>query len=451
MTVRLSAASGRAVTVHFATANGTATAGSDYTAASGTLTIPAGSTSGTINVTINGDTTVEPNETFFVNLSSPTNATIAVAQGTGTILNDDPNPLLFINDVSLTEGNSGTKIAAFTVTLSAASPSSVTVHYATADNTATAGSDYVATSGTLTIPAGSTTGTINVTIKGDTTVEPDETFFVNLTSPTNATIGDGQGLGKIRNDDTTISIGNVSVTEGNSGTTNANFTVTLSAAASVPVTVHYATADGTATAGSDYLATSGTLTIPAGSTTGTISVPVAGDKLNEANETFTVTLSSSTNAVIATATGTGTILDDDSVPSLSINDVTLTEGNSGTKTATFTVTLSVVSGRAVTVHFATANGTATAGSDYTAASGTLTIPAGSTTGTINVTINGDRVVEPDETFFVNLSSPVNATIADSQGQGSILNDDPPASLPASPGPRSPRPSSRQPSWPHQQR
>ena len=137
----------------------------------------------------------------------------------------------------------------------------------------------MATSGTLTFAAGTTTGTITVPVNGDTTVEPDETFFVNLSSPTNATIGDGQGLGTILNDDTTISIGNVSVTEGNSGTTNVNFTVTLSAAASVPVTVNYATADGTATAGSDYMATSGTLTFAAGSTTGTISVPVTGDTL----------------------------------------------------------------------------------------------------------------------------------------------------------------------------
>ena len=326
--VTLSSPSDQTVTVHYATANGTAIAGSDYTATSGTLTIPAGSTTGTISVPVVGDRTDEPGETFFVNLSNATYATITDSQGGGTILNDDPHPGIAIGNVSITEGNSGTKNAAFTVTLSAASGRTTKVNYATADNTATAGSDYTATSGTLTIPAGSTTGTINVTIKGDTTVEPDETFFVNLTTPINVVITDSQGLGKIRNDDTTISIGNVSVTEGNSGTTNANFTVTLSAAASVPVTVHYATADGTATAGSDYLAASGTLTIPAGSTTGTISVPVAGDKLNEANETFTVTLSSSTNAVIATATGTGTILDDDPVPSLSINNVSIAEGNS---------------------------------------------------------------------------------------------------------------------------
>ena len=222
-------------------------------------------------------------------------------------------------------------------------------------------------------------------------------------------------MGKILNDDTAVSIGNVSVTEGNSGTINANFKVSLSAAAPFPVTVRYATADGTATAGSDYVSTSGTLTIPAGSTSGTVAVPVVGDTLNEANETFTVKLSSPTNAIVATATGTGTILNDDPVPTLSIGNVSLTEGNSGTKTATFTVALSAVSGQKVTVHFATANGTATAGSDYASNSGTLTFNPGSTKVTIAITIYGDRIVEPNETFFVNLSSPVNATLTNSHG------------------------------------
>ena len=404
--------------------NGTATAGTDYVSTSGTLTIPAGSTSGTVAVLIKGDTTDEPNETYFVNLSNATYATITGSQGVGTIVNDDPHPGIAIGNVSITEGNSGTKNASFTVTLSAASGRTIKVNYATANGTATAGSDYVSTSGTLTIPAGSTSGTIAVPIKGDTTVEPDETFFVNLTSPINVYITGSQGVGKILNDDTAVSIGNVSVTEGNSGTINANFKVSLSAAAPFPVTVRYATADGTATAGSDYVWTSGTLTIPAGSTSGTVAVPVVGDTLNEANETFTVKLSSPTNAIVATATGTGTILNDDPVPTLSIGNVSLPEGNSGTTNAVFTVKLSAASGRAVTVHYATADGTATAGSDYTAKSGTLTIPAGSTSGTIAVPVIGDTIVEPNETFFVNLSSPTNATIAVAKGTGTILNDDP---------------------------
>ena len=177
---------------------------------------------------------------------------IADSQGTGTIMNDDPD--LKINDVRINEGNSGTSMATFTVSLTSASTSDVSVHYATADGTATAGSDYTATSGTVTIPAGSTSAHVQVPILGDTAVEPDETFFVNLTNPVNGSITDGQGQGTILNDDNTISVSDVTLAEGNSGTTAFNFIVSLSAAASFPITVNYATANGTATAGSDYTA-----------------------------------------------------------------------------------------------------------------------------------------------------------------------------------------------------
>src|SRR5205085_350627 len=130
----------------------------------------------------------------------------------------------------ITEGNTGTKAATFTVTLSAASSQSVTVAYTTADGSATAGSDYLAASGTLTIPAGQTSGTITVLVNGDRLAEPTETFVVNLSAPTNATIADGQGIGTILDDEPRISINDVTVTEGNTGTVNATFTVSLSVA-----------------------------------------------------------------------------------------------------------------------------------------------------------------------------------------------------------------------------
>jgi hypothetical protein len=149
---------------------------------------------------VNGDTTVEPDETFVVNLSSPSGATIADSQGQGTIVNDD-FPQVSIDDVSVTEGNAGTKSATFTVTLSAASASTVTVDWATADVTASAASDYEGASGTLTFSAGTTSLPLPVTVKGDTAVEPDETFVVNLSSPSGVTIADGQGQGTILNDD----------------------------------------------------------------------------------------------------------------------------------------------------------------------------------------------------------------------------------------------------------
>ncbi len=435
-TVSLSTGSSQTVTVNYATANGTAQAGSDYVAASGSVTFSPGSVQRTINVTVNGDTVVEPNETFSVNLSAPTNATLADGQGVGTITNDDTAslPTLSINDVTVTEGNSGTVTAQFTVSLSAPSTQTVSVNYATANGTAQAGSDYVAASGSATFSPGSVQQAINVTVNGDTVVEPNETFSVNLSAPTNATLADGQGVGTITNDDTaslpTLSINDVTVTEGNSGTVTAQFTVSLSAPSTQTVSVNYATANGTAQAGSDYVAASGSATFSPGSVQQAINVTVNGDTVVEPNETFSVNLSAPTNATLADGQGVGTITNDDtaSLPTLSINDVTVTEGNSGTVTAQFTVSLSAPSTQTVSVNYATANGTAQAGSDYVAASGSVTFSPGSVQQAINVTVNGDTVVEPNETFSVNLSAPTNATLADGQGVGTITNDDT-ASLP----------------------
>src|SRR5262249_21919179 len=183
-TVTLSPASSQNVTVNYATAAGSATSGVDFTATSGTLTFAAGATSQSIVVPVIGDTVSEPNETFVVNLSNATNATISRTQGVGTIIDDDtsvPVPTLSINDVSVPEGDSGTSNATFTVSLSAASTQTVTVNYATAAGTATSGSDFTAVSGTLTFAAGTTTRSIQVPIVGDTRPEANETFTVNLT------------------------------------------------------------------------------------------------------------------------------------------------------------------------------------------------------------------------------------------------------------------------------
>jgi len=434
-TITLSAVSGTTVTVNYATSDGTASAASDYVAVPSTpLTFAPGEKTKTVSITINGDTTAEANETLNVNLSSPTNATLAKASGVGTIGNDDgvTVPTLSINDVSVTEGNSGTKVMTFTVTASVASTGTMTAAYATADGTATASSDYVSTSGVVTFSAGETSKTISVTINGDAQYETDETFTVTLSSPTGAALAKSTGTGTITNDDAqpTLSISNASVTEGASGLRAMTFTVSLSAAAGVPVTVNYATADGTATAGGssssgggDYATTSGTLNFAPGVVSQSISVIVGGDTLNEADEIFTVTLSAPTNATIATPTGTGTIVNDDAMPTLRVGDASGAEGNSGTTTLTFPVTLSAPSGRTVTIAYATSNGTASAGSDYVAASGTITFAAGQTVQAVSVQINGDTAAETNENFTVTLSSPTNATILDGTGQGTIFNDD----------------------------
>lgn len=224
----------------------------------------------------------------------------------------------------------------------------------------------------------------------------------------------------------TLSIGSASVTEGNSGTVSANFTVTLSAASANSVTVNYSTADGTATiAGSDYAAASGTLTFAPGETSKTISVLVNGDKLVESNEQFYVNLAGASNANIATSQGTGTILNDDAAPlTVGIANASVIEGNSGTANATFTISLSAAATQNVTVSYATSDGNAVSGSDYLAATGSVTFFPGETSKTVVIKVNGDTLVESNETFFVTISNPVNVNLGSSvKATGTIQNDD----------------------------
>src|SRR5262249_21978695 len=210
------------ITVDFATADGTATvADGDYQAASGTLVFAPGQTSKTVTVLVNGDTTNETNESFFLNISNPSNALIADGRGVGTVENDDGVPGIPINDVSVTEGDTGEVSAVFTVRLSAASGQTVTVDFATAAGTAAEGADYAAASGTLTFAPGETSRAVTVTVHGDTLSELDETFFLNLTGAANAFIADPRGVGTIADDDPlpTVSIGDVSAPEGSADTT----------------------------------------------------------------------------------------------------------------------------------------------------------------------------------------------------------------------------------------
>ena len=234
--------------------------------------------------------------------------------------------------------------------------------------------------------------------------------------------------------DPQLSVSDVTVTEGNSGTTDASFTVTLSAPAASDVTVGYSTAPGTASTPSDFTSVSGTLTFLAGETSKTVNVPVIGDTTYEPDEDFFLNLGSATNADIADGAGQGTILNDDSEPTISIDDVIQSEGNGGTTSFVFTVTLSNPSWETIMVDFATADWSATAGSDYAASSGTLTFLPGETSETITITVYGDATPEAasvpidwpypsGEGFYLNLSAPTNSTLLDAQGLGWIVNDD----------------------------
>jgi chitinase len=411
--------------VHYATADGSATAGSDYTTTTGTASLQnGGCRCATVNVPVLGDTMTEGTETFTVNLSSPTNATIGDAQGIATIFDNEGPPSFVVSDATDAEA-AGT--LSFSVLLTNANGSSVSVDDTTADGTAVAGSDYTSKSGTLTFTPGQTSKTVSVSITDDALAEDDETFTLNLSNATGGLlIADAQAVGTIQNDDAdpTVSVAAGSVVEGDAGTTTLSLPVTLSGPSGREVDVDYATSDGTATAGSDYTATSGTLVFNADDVSKQIDVTVSGDFADEGDETITVTLSAPFNADLATDVATGTITNDDGGPKLSVSVAGVVEGNAGTTPLGFTVTLTPTSLTDVTVDYTTANGTAIAGSDYVATSGTLTIPAGQASAAITVDVNGDTDVEPNETLTLSLSSPIGAKIVPpTTANGTITNDD----------------------------
>jgi len=358
----------------------------------------------------------------------PVNATFAKSQGIGTIIDDDPLPTISIGDITVAEPASGSATATFIVSLSSPSGQPVSMSYATADNSpaagsATAGQDYQAQSGQIVFDPllHETTKQITVLINSDQLVEQNETFFVNLTNPVGATFGDNQAIGTITSTAgvPTVSIAGTTVTEGLNA--NAAFTVQLSSAATQsPITVNFVVSGVTAVAGSDFQAPA-TLSLvfqPNGATTQTILVPILDDILDENIESFNVTLTGATGATVGDGVASGTILDNDPAPSLTINNVKVSDAGS-TPNAIFTLTLSTPSSKPISVDFQTANGSATAGQDYQAQAGTVHIPAGATSATIAIPIITDALAEPDQTFSVNLGNAVNATLATASGIGTI--------------------------------
>jgi len=342
-------------------------------------------------------------------------------------------PNIAIQDVAIVEDNAGQKNATFNITLDQITDQTVTIKYATVNNTAIAGSDFVAQTSQIVFAPGVQTQTISVPIIGDTVVEPNETFFVQLSEPSNGVITTAQATGTITNDDQeiivlpNISIGNVSISEGNSGQKNANFQVTLDKVSEKAVTLQYTTVGDTAKAGKDFVKKIGQITFNPGVKTQTIAVPIIGDKVFEPDEKFTVKLSQATNSQIVDSQAIGTITNDDKkvvvLPNISIQDVSLKEGNSGKTNANFKVILNQSSNQTVTVQYTTVDDTAKAGKDFTKKTGKLTFKPGVKSQTISVPIIGDKVLEPKEKFSIKLSQPQNAKIIKAQAIGTIISDD----------------------------
>ena len=426
-------------TVNWAVAGGSASA-SDFTGGvltGGTLTFAAGETSRLITINVAGDTQIEADEDFKVVLSAPTGATLGTSAALGTIRNDDVLPTLAIAATSASkgEGNSGTTPFTFTVTRSGNTGGASTVAWSVVEGTATLNAaDFSGpTSGVLSFAAGETSKVISLNVAGDSVVEANEVFYVNLTTPTGATLGAASATGTILNDDTlptlAIAATSASKAEGNSGTTPFTFTVTRSGNTGIASSVNWAVANGTATA-ADFtggVLPTGSVSFAVGETSKTITVNVAGDALVEANETFNVVLSGAAGATLGTASATGTILNDDTLPTLAIaaTSASKAEGNSGTTPFTFTVTRSGNTGGASTVAWSVVEGTATLNAaDFSGpTSGVLSFAAGETRKVISLNVAGDSVVEANEAFYVNLTTPTGATLGTASAVGTILNDD----------------------------
>ncbi len=385
----------------------------------------------------NGDGFVDAGQEYDVTLAFRTVYTLAAGQSafysTRTVFGSgnpgDVNiaiPTVSAPDVAQLEGDSGTTPFVFPVTLSRAPLSPVTVVYATQDVTATAGVDYQPTSGTLTfLPDGGLTQLVTVEAFGDLTPEQDETFLLAFPEVTGGITDRPGAIGTIVNDDVELSINDISIVEGNSGTRNAVFTITAAGQTSRPVSVNYATVDVTTSGSSDYLPRGGTITMPAGTNSATVTVPIVGDTLSELTETFDVVLSNPVNARIAKGIGVGTILDDDALPLLYVNDVQITTDDAQALTAVFTVALDRPSGTTVTVAYTTVDGTAHAGTDYTAESNTLVFPIGVASLQVTVPVTTPSVYTANEGFYLQISNPSAAILGDPLGQATFVYSTPP--------------------------
>ena len=432
---------GRDVTVLYRTVALNAGVGADYSDAvesvPGVVRILAGRTSAVVGVPTVQDSLDEDLEQLRLVLSDPVGAVLVGAgEAVGTIIDDDPEPLLSVDDPEATENGDGTP-ATFTLRLSEVSGRGVSVRYSTLDGSATA-DDYVpvlaVSDERATIPAGARTAQVEVTLVDDDVEEEVERFLLELSDPVNASFGDSAGAATILDDDgpPQILIDAAAATY-EAASASVSFAVRLSRADPADaVTVDYVTEDATATAGDDYTHTSETLTFAAGQTDKTVVVYLVDDDVVEDTETFRLRLSNpSSNATVGNDSAVATIFDDDALPTLSVSDAPVAaEGTA----ATFTVELSRPSAQAVTVAYAAVtdptagDAAATPAQDFEAVAGTLTLAARSTSATVTVPLPDDALDEHAETFWLRLADPVGADILDGTGVGTIDDDDPPPQL-----------------------
>ncbi|MBI2500775.1 MAG: hypothetical protein HYW02_04795, partial [Deltaproteobacteria bacterium] len=437
-TASLSIAPVNTVTVSFATRNGTAVGAAsgprDYTSTTGTLTFTPGETSRTISVSVIGENLNEADETFFVDLSNPTNATVADGTGQGTIVNNDPLPALTLtNTISFLEAHEDHTVS-FTLFLGPASGQTVNVDFSTQDVTAQAGSDYLAATGTVTFLPGTTSQTVSVTVRGDLFVEEDETFQINFSNPVNTTMAESErvGVATIQNDDAYPIVDFTSfsgIATENGASVEIGVSLDRLAAEDVTVNLSYvgSFANPAIPASPGDYSGPASLVIPAGSTTGSLTVSATDDSAYESLENVTISISSATNGRVG---GSDTfqmrIASDDAAPLIRYDAVSVTEGDSGTQRVTIRVLKEGASdvNAAVDYSLARRSGSSAYTTDYSTSIGSLTFLPAETEKDVVINVHGDAIDEFDEVLYLNFTNAGDATInASSMADITITDND----------------------------
>lgn len=328
-----------------------------------------------------------------------------------------PAAVLSVGSASANEGS----LLTFTVTRTGNTALAASASWATSNGTAVAGTNYTASSGSVSFAAGATTATLTVQTIDDHAYTGNLSMAITLSAPSaGATLGTASASGTIINVDPNNAILSIAGASANEGTT-LSFPVTRTGNTTNAASASWSTSNGTAVAGTNYTASTGTVSFAAGATAAAISVSTLDDNVVTANMAMNITLSApSSGSSLGTASATGTIVNVDTGITLSIGNASSPEGSA----LKFTVTRSGSTTSMVSAHWATSNGTAVAGTNYTAASGTIYIAAGATTGVITVSTIDDCVVTSSKTVYVNLTSPsTGVAISGSSGLGTITNID----------------------------
>ncbi len=430
MRISMSRPSASAVRVSYASADGTARISDlDYRGKTGTIVIPVGATTAYLTLEIQGDKIWEYDENMTVTLTAATGSSINGGTATLTITNDDSLPVLTLISAHVDEGDAGERDLLFRVQLDRPSSVPVTFSYISSDMSAVAGSDYKVVSGRDSVPAGSIHKTLRVPVFGDTDVEEKDSLKLTLTTSRKLVKGDTvlAAFGFINNDDITDSKNtflNISDARGNEGMT-LDFLVRLTQPRQGTDTVFYRyTTYQISTASGDLIVSNGIDTLLPGATLNTISIGTVDDNIHEGDESFQVILSDVRGARLNDGEGLGIIIDNDVIPSITVSDDSVDEGDAGQILFNFKIELNHPSSRTVRISYTTIDSTAEVSSmDYMGTRGVLQILALTTVAHINVKVNGDRLTENNEYFKLVLSNPISAIFNDSLAIGEIKNDD----------------------------